>query len=558
MLRFVSLLPLLLGLLITRPACGQSSDSNASASGAPPDTDDTALLLYKGPTPPHPGIDVQHYAFDLNLMDGNDGIRGVATIRLRATTDTLSAVRLDLIQKRSRLGMKVTSVTEDGTSVAATQAHHHVRITPSTPLKAGEERTYVVRYEGIPEDGLIIQRNRHGDRTFFGDNWPNRARHWLPVVDHLADKATVEWTVTAPRNVRIVANGELVSETTTDTSRTAHWKTDVPLPPKVAVIGVAPFAIDRVATVDGVPVESWVYPQDRTVGFEDLGQAPPILRFFEERLGPYPYDKLANVQSTTRYGGMENASSIFYSEEAVSDGRDSTPLLAHEIAHQWFGNTVTEADWPHLWLSEGFATYLTGLYLEHARGSRVFQRYMADARDDAIRFARRSPTEALVDTTYSDPVELLNANPYQRGAWVLHMLRTKVGTETLWEGLRTYYDRFRNQNATTSDFRRVMEEVSGHDLTTFFEQWVHRPGHPDVLATWTHDADAATCTVTLEQQQDGPAYVLPIEIQTNDTVTTVEMTERTHLAELPCPTAPPVLTLDPNVRLLMTSDVTRG
>jgi aminopeptidase N len=510
-----------------------------------------------GPTPPHAGLDVLHYTFDLALSDTTDRIEGVATVRLRATTDTLSAVRLDLIGPSGATGMTVASVTEEGAAVEAAQARDHVRITPATPLASGTERTYVIRYSGIPADGLIIGTNQHGDRTFFGDNWPNRARHWLPVVDHPLDKATVAWEVTAPARYRIVANGALVSDSTAGGRRTTRWRTDVPLPTKVAVVGVAPFVVDTVATVDGVPVQSWVYPQDRAAGFRDLGQAPPILRFFEEKLGPYSYAKLANVQSTTRYGGMENASSIFYSEKAVADGEDSTPLLAHEIAHQWFGNVATEADWPHLWLSEGFATYLTGLYLEHARGPEVLQRYTNAARRSALRFSRQNPTEPLVDTTYSDPNELLTTNPYRKGAWVLHMLRYEVGTDTFWDGLRTHYERFRNGNATTEDFRQVMEDVSGKDLQAFFAQWTRRAGHPVIDATWRHDAEAETCVVDLRQTQDGPPFTLALQIGIGERVETVSMTERTQTAELACPTAPASLVLDPNVRVLAELSIRR-
>jgi aminopeptidase N len=283
-----------------------------------------------------------------------------------------------------------------------------------------------------------------------------------------------------------------------------------------------------------------------------LGQAPPILQFFEERLGAYAYDKLANVQSTTRYGGMENASSIFYSEQAVADGDDSTPLLAHEIAHQWFGNVATEADWPHLWLSEGFATYLTALYLEHARGDAVFRRYMDAARRSALTFSRRNPTEPLVDTTYTDPNELLTTNPYRKGAWVLHMLRQQLGTDTFWTGLRTYYERFRNGNATTADFRQVLEEVSGQDLRAFFDQWTRRAGHPQITATWRHDADAGVCVVDLKQTQSGPPFALTLEVGSgalSNQVETLDVRERTYTARLDCPTAPDTLTLDPNVRV---------
>ena len=513
---------------------------------------------------PQPGIDVQDYDFELTLADTTDRIRGTATVRVRVLTDTLSAVRLDLIgppETSGETGMQVTGVVEDGRAVPFGHRNDILHIRPSSGLQTGETHTFVVRYRGVPADGLIIGTNRHGDRTFFGDNWPNRARHWLPVVDHLADKATVEFRVTAPARYEVVSNGALVHDSTAGDTRITHWRTDVPLPPKVMVIGVADFAVDTAATVDGVPVQSWVYPEDRAAGVRDLGQAPPIVRFFEQQLGPYPYEKLANVQSTTRYGGMENASAIFYSEEAVADEEDSTPLLAHEIAHQWYGNTVTEADWPHLWLSEGFATYLTGLYLEHAQGPERLAAYMRDARRSAIQFHDQHPETPLVDTTFTDPNELLTANPYQKGAWVLHMLRQEVGTDTFWDGLRAYYERYRNQNASTADFRRVMEDVSGQPLEWFFDQWTRRAGHPVIEGTWRYDATAGTCAVTLRQTQAAAPFRVPVEVAVEGAstqTTVVNLHSREATTRMDCSGAPTAVTLDPATSLLAEFSMARA
>lgn len=509
---------------------------------------------------PQPGIDVQDYDFRLALSDTTDRIDGTATVRLRVTSDTVTAVRLDLVGPPGETGMSVSSVSEDEAPVPYTHEDDLLQITPDDGLSADQTRTFRIDYAGVPADGLIIGTNRHGARTFFGDNWPNRARHWLPVVDHLSDKATVEFQVTAPSEYEVVSNGVLVADSTSEGTRTTHWRSDEPLPTKVMVIGVADFAVDTVSTVDGVPVQSWVYPEDRTAGFEDLGQAPPIVRFFEENIGPYPYEKLANVQSTTRYGGMENAAAIFYSEEAVADDEDDTPLLAHEIAHQWYGNTVTEADWPHLWLSEGFATYLTGLYLEHARGDAVFSDYMHQARVQVTRFHEQHPDEPLVDTTYQDPTELLNTNPYQKGAWVLHMLRREVGLETFWDGLQAYYDRYRHRNASTSDFRRVMEEVSGRDLRSFFRQWTRRAGHPVIDGEWHYDADAGECVVQLHQVQDESPFHVPVDVAVENGETrtaTVFMNGREVEERVDCSNAPSAISLDPHTHLLADLSMTR-
>lgn len=511
---------------------------------------------------PHPSIDVVHYAFDLALSDTTDTIRGEATVDIRFRADTLSAFRLDLIGKKADgTGMSVTRVAEGGTSLDFSQANDEVRIQLDDSPVADEQRTFAIAYTGQPADGLIIAQNQHGDRTFFGDNWPNRARHWLPVVDHPSDKATVEFAVTAPARYEVISNGARVDEASlAGDRRRTRWRAAEPLPTKVMVIGVADFAVDTVGTYDDTAVQSWVYPEDRQRGFAELGQALRILEYFEPRLGNFPYAKLANVQSTTRYGGMENAAAIFYSERAVSDRENDEPLLAHEIAHQWYGDAVTETDWPHLWLSEGFATYLTQLYLEDTYGVERRINGMQRARERVIRFHQQAPDEPLVDTTYADPTELLNTNPYQKGAWVLHMLRREVGDDAFWDGLRAYFERFKHQNASTADFRAVMEDVSGQDLAAFFTQWTRRAGHPVVEASWSYDETAGQLTLQLAQAQDGAPFTFPLEVAIHtadgDTTVTVPVDAQRETYTFDDLAAPTDLQLDPNAWVLMEATVT--
>jgi len=245
--------------------------------------------------------------------------------------------------------MEVHGVTQEGDPVKFTHSGDRLTVTLGSPPSSEEQRTYSISYQGTPADGLIIGTNRWGERTFFGDNWPDRARHWLPTVDHVSDKATVEWVVTAPEDYEVVGTGTLVERSDLpDGTELTHWASDVPIPPKVMVMGAARFAIRTTGYVDGIPIQAWVYPRDREAGFLDFAQAEKAVRFFHERVGPFPYEKLANIQSQTRYGGMENAGNIFYSEGAVRGDLSNEGLIVHEVAHQWFGDSVTELDWNHI------------------------------------------------------------------------------------------------------------------------------------------------------------------------------------------------------------------
>lgn len=302
-------------------------------------------------------IDVLHYKFEIELSDFSDSIKGKATLQVKfnQSSDNFS-LDLAAINNKGK-GMLAYSFTGvDG--ITGKQIVDKLEINFPAAAKKEEIKNIVIEYKGIPSDGLIISKTKYGQRSFFADNWPNRGHNWIPCVDDPADKASVEFIVTAPQHYQVVSNGIMIEETNLpDNKKLTHWKEDVPIATKVMVIGVADFAVGLAGMVDNcIPVYSWVYPQDRNKGFYDYEQAIEILSFFIKNVGPYGYKKLANVQSKTTFGGLENANTIFYAENSVTGTRKEEDLLAHEIAHQWFGNMATEKSFAHLWLSEGFAT----------------------------------------------------------------------------------------------------------------------------------------------------------------------------------------------------------
>jgi len=411
--------------------------------------------------------------------------------------------------------MHVLAVRLDKPGFTWDHSGNKLRISLAEPMSEGSEAKIFVTWEGIPADGLIISRNKFGDRTFFADHWPDRASNYLPVVDHPSDKATVEFIITAPSHYKVVGSGYLVNEKTlSDGNTITHWKEDVPLAVKVMAFAAAPFAVQLAGTEENVPVTTWVYEKNAKEGFNDYAVALKPMAFYDSIIGPYPYEKLANVQSKTIFGGLENAGCIFYSENSVTGQGKAESLIAHEIAHQWFGNSVTEKDWHHIWLSEGFATYMTSVYLERTYGEEKFKESMKSARDRVLRISVRNPG-SVIDTTITDLMKLLSANSYQKGAWVLHMLRNTLGDDNFWKGMRLYYSRFRNGNAITSDFIEVMEEVSKRELGEFFNEWLFVPGEPNLNITSAPGKKKGTSDIVITQMQDH-LFTFPIEIQIND------------------------------------------
>ncbi len=485
---------------------------------------------------PGAAIDVLDYRFELELSDQTDGIEGKATIAYR-TLRRVTEVAFDLDDRVEGNGLEAGGKAGEGRSVGG-MVVSSARVAdpaPETPqlgralrfrqqddrllvsldreAVVGERHRIEVRYSGIPADGFTIGPNRHGERTFFADNWPNRAHHWLPVVDHPSDKATVAFVVTAPARYQAVATGAFVEAVDLGGGmRRTEWRSRAPVATKVMAVGVARFARHRQAEVNGVPVEIWVYPQDREVGLRAFAPAARVLGTFERRLGEYPYAKLGNVQTTTRWGGLENAGNVFYDEDAIHSESGIETLIAHEVAHQWFGDSVTESDWHDVWLSEGFATYLTACYLDWTYGRGRFMGQMDTARERILRYLEQAPDSVIVPEAVPDPRRLLSPNVYQKAAWVLHMLRGEVGDGTFWKGMRTYYQRFRHRNASTADFAAVMEEVSGRRLDWFFDQWLRQPGVPELQIEW--EFDAAASTIEVDVRQAGPTiYRLPLEVE---------------------------------------------
>ncbi len=464
-------------------------------------------------------MDVESYRFYLKLSDDSDRIVGTTQSSIRFH-QPVAHFHLDLVNLRKNgKGMEVESVRQMAASQKDDQVlsfrHEEDRLiiyAPSGAKRFDQTQRFEIKYSGIPADGLIISENKFGDRTFFGDNWPNRAHHWLPVVDHPSDKAIVGFTIDAPEHYEVIASGTLRHSEPINGFMRHVFLTEKAMPLKVVVIGVADLAVDTVGIHNNIVVSSWVFPQNAKAGFHDYEVALKVMQYFEEKIGPFPWKKLANVQSKTRYGGMENAGNIFYFENSVTGEKEVEDLIAHEIAHQWFGNSASEADWHHIWLSEGFATYFAGLYMGATYGSKVLKDRMQAERSKAMQHEKRK-FAPIVDTTVKNYLRLLNPNSYEKGAAVLHMLYHEMGADAWWSGIRNYYKTFQYDNVLSADFQKEMETVAGRSLHSFFHQWLYRPGHPILNITWHYDKKKEAVALTVEQMQKHyPCYELKLDL----------------------------------------------
>ncbi len=510
-------------------------------------------------------VDVINYRFALELQDQNDRISGTADVDLRFVAEGETSLRFDLVNRDNVTGrgMTVSAVSADGASLAFAHRDNALTITLPRRFEPGQRLRLQIAYSGEPASGLKIANNKHGDRTFFSDNWPDKARHWLPTVDHPYDKATSEMIVTAPAHYQVVSNGLLVEETDLPGGRRrTHWRQAVPIAPWLYVLGVARFAVQHVDTFQGKAIQTWVYAQDRDAGFYDFAvPTRDVLQFYSDKVGPFSYEKLANVQSNSVSGGMESASAIFYSEGSVTGDRSVRwrNVVIHEIAHQWFGNAVTESDWDDVWLSEGFATYFTLLYIEHAYGRDEFLSGLEASRQRVIEFDKQRPDYRVVHDNLDDMSQVTTGQIYQKGAWILHMLRGMIGDEAFWAGIRSYYRAHQDGHATTADFRGEMERASGRDLRVFFDQWLTRGGLVRLNGDWTYRADTGTLAIRLTQRDRARTFAMPLQVgvytagSTTPTVTTVQLSEASHEFQIAVGQRPDRVVLDPNHFVLMES-----
>ena len=505
-----------------------------------------------------------HYEVSLSFDDKLSEISSARTeIALKVLKQNVRSIDLDFGD------MRIDSVTVSGNPARYDRGPDLLNVVLPKTAKNGDKLKLMVTYHGRPKDGLIFATDRDGKPSVTGDNWPNRVHHWIPTLDHPSAKATVSFTIAAPPREMVVANGKFVSMTRNGAAPSVWRFAETKAIPAYCMV----IAISEGAKIDATestvtPLSFYVPQRDSSYAAKGFSSAAPALAFFSETVAPYPYEKLALIVGATRFGGMENSSAIVFTNnlfEPRANEKMSTrfgipsrieSLVAHEIAHQWFGDSVTQSTWADLWLSEGFATYFAGLFIEKYEGEQAFREYMRAAAGRYFAYEKRR-NAPIHDTQTANLMSLLNENNYEKGAWVLHMLRKRLGDKAFFRGLRAYYLAHRDANATTEDLRKALEESSGTDLSGFFARWIYGSGHPVYEVTSTSAALAGgenSVTIILKQTQEGVAFLdpVPIEITSGGTKTNIKIEPKGKLAttQLRASGLPISIQVDPEGTLL--------
>jgi aminopeptidase N len=432
-------------------------------------------------------------------------------------------------------------------------------------LKEGSKIEIYISYTAKPRKGFYFV----GPDKYYPDKYQEawtqgettEARYWFPCIDHPRVKFSSEISVIVPIGFTAISNGELLNVEKQNEKQKYRWYETNPHPAYLTSVVVGKYTEIK----DGKNLYYYVPPEKKQDAARSFEHTSEIVRFFEEYLGTnYPYEKYSQVMvQDFVYGGMENSSCTTLTLDTLHDEKahidfTSDYLISHELAHQWFGDLVTCSDWQHIWLNEGFATYCEALYWEASRGKDEFQYYMVQTADDYLEEAKTRYTRPIVTKVYKHPDDLFDRHTYEKGGCVLHMMRHLVGDKYFRRSLKTYLQRFAKGNAETDDLRKVFELETSKSLQHFFDQWIFREGHPELIIDFHHDNHNAK--IKVKQLQLGEPFEFPLELEmsfanSHKKIYTFNVWDRESVFQIPVDDEVEYFSIDPEFKILKTISV---
>jgi len=489
-------------------------------------------------------VDVLHYHLDLEIDRANQILSGVATITLVPTETGVDLVHLDLKQ------LEVSGITLEGVPLGFVHSGDSLLVTLPEPAGPEDTLDIVISYSGTPFHEAWGGFWFHPYVTYqmgvgvYQDD-PSMGKCMFPCVDHPSDKAGFSFSITVPDTLYAVANGDSAGVTQNgDGTLTYHWIQPQPMSTYLAAISVADYAVLH---DDHDPrLFYYVYSWDIEDAIGSFQNVHLMMERFESLFGNYPWDcKFSYVQ--TPKGDMEHQSAVFHIAVAINGTTNYDWLLAHEMAHQWWGNCVTESDWSDVWLSESFATYGEALWME-TYGEEAYTSYMVTK----IMIPYLNSGEIFPISSPSNPQQYWSYTTYQKGASVLHMLRNIMGDEAYFEALNQYFEAFKYGLATTDDLQCHFENLHG-DLSWFFDTWVHGWGYPMYQIDSQYGSNQVAITVE-QTQQFGTFFEMPLEFliqgEGSDTLVTMWNHTQGQTEIFQTSFSPSSVVFDPSVKIL--------
>ena len=411
------------------------------------------------------GYDALHYTLELSIDPQNNTLSGDCTLEAQAT-QALSAFNLDFS------GPTIERVTVNEREAKYLRDERELTITPARPIHDGDDFTVTVTYSGSPErspslGSLWSSGWYHNDKNeVFVSSETSGAANWYPVNDHPLDKASYSFRITVPKPYVVAASGLLQQELDNGDTVTYVWEAAEPMASYVAAVNIAEYVIETEQGPDGILIRNYLPPDFPEASKAGIDQTGDMLAFFSERFGPYPFKAYGIVIVDFPDNGPAAMETQTLSQHEIDEFSYSLSeyVIAHELAHQWFGDSVSLENWQDIWLKEGAATYAGWMWREHKEGGFL---------DTKVRGLYPMYAFSPDPPGKPSPTNLYTNTIFDRGAFTFHALRLRVGDEAFFQILRTYTERFRYGNASTADFIAVAEEVSGQDLDEFFDAWLY-------------------------------------------------------------------------------------
>ena len=456
---------------------------------------------------PPTDYDVLHYDISIAVDMDTEIIAGDVEITLITLVDDFATVFIDLQE-----AMVVSAISRDGNSLAFTHTSDRLDITLDQPFANGEQLTIRVQYAGHPiEGGLLSFSFDTHDGTPIASTLsePWFARNWWPCKETSTDKATADISFTVPSDMTAASNGLLVEVVDNGDTKTFHWVESYPIATyliSAAITNYVTFSEEYItAAGDTVPVDYYVYPEDFAWAQDGFSVTVPQMEYFRTIYGEYPFEDEKYGMAEFPWGGaMEHQTMTSIGECCL----DHSSMIAHETAHQWWGDLVTCGTWHDIWLNEGFAVYSEALWYAETHPPDGLQQFMGWINDTG------GFPGAVYRYNLDDPWDIFSYVVYYKGGWVLHMLRGVVGDAVFFDALADYRDAFEHSSAITEDLEEVFEAASGMTLDWFFDQWVYGENRPSYEYGWEAGPEPATLTLQIEQvQQNAPPFKMPIVIE---------------------------------------------
>ena len=515
---------------------------------------------------PDRAVDIEQFDLDVTPDFKNRRVAGTATFTFRPILKPLGQLRLDAHD------LEISNVTAGSSEIAAWQnTDRALIVTFAEPIAAGEQARLTVTYEAEPKKGLYFRTPEMGydpgDTHIWTQGESIEARHWFPCFDAPNEFFTSTMTCRVPEAMVVLSNGRKVSDAVDADSglRVVKWSQDKPHVNYLITLVAGHFK--RIEEKHGdLSMSFWTAPSDFANAANSFRDTKACMEFFENEIGvPYPWAKYDQVcVQDFNWGGMENTSqttlnaSTLFSNE-TENIRSSQGLMAHELAHQWFGDLVTCKDWSHIWLNEGFATYYTHLFAGHKDG--LDEMRYGLYRDRKSLTGRSGDTTAMVNRKYNTPKEMFRKYgfmSYSKGSWVLHMLRSQLGPELFRKCVKTYLERHKHGNVVTEDLRSIIEEISGNSFDRFFDQYVFHAHHPELKISyaWDEKTKLAKLSVKQEQKVDANVLLFHVRLPVRFTVDGQALDRSLHITKTAedfyfrLAKAPSIVRIDPDVTLL--------